>query len=303
MRYRPFGPSGQASSALTLSLDDERTKKDDFVDTAVAALENGINVFETTADNPAGLEAIGEAVSGLDRKMLLIGLRLPAAAKDQKRDLTRPAIVKTFQEALRLTGLKWFDYLLIEDPEPGEIDKAVVDTLAAAQQAKRLRFTGLSGDSDELDRLIETGAFQILSTRYNLRSGWPVRNRMRLAAAHNMIVTGFDYHPRVVQRASGVFQDTAAAPRKPGFLGLGTIGKPKVTGVERYGPYAFLGRIQRWTPDEICLAYALTEPALASVRISAASPAEVEALATVPEKEMPNGIPAQIEMARVIEIS
>jgi hypothetical protein len=64
------------------------------------------------------------------------------------------------------------------------------------------------------------------------------------------------------------------------------------------GTYAFLNRTRNWTPEEICLAHALTEPSLASVQVSAERVDRIEALAAIPDKELPPGVSAQIEMAR-----
>lgn len=302
MRYRPFGVSGQASSALALSLDTPDVRPSDLVAITVAALESGINIFECPSDNAAGLTAIGEAIVGLDRSMLLVGLRLPSTTQAGPRDLSRAGIVRLFQDCLKQSGLTWFDYLVIEDPRPGELDAAVFATLEAARQARRLRFFGVSGESAEVDRLIESGDISMLCVRYNLRSDWTARNRMKHAIAHDLIVIGCDYHPRVVKTATGFFEAPAAAVRGRGFLGLGLFGKPKSSGLERMGAYAFLDRFHGWTPEQLCLAYALTEPTLASVRVSVADVASLAALVATVEREMPNGISAQIEMARVIDL-
>jgi hypothetical protein len=64
------------------------------------------------------------------------------------------------------------------------------------------------------------------------------------------------------------------------------------------GSYAFLDRTHGWDAEEICIAYALTEPALATVQIEPASIARLEQLAQIPDREMPPGLAAQIEMAR-----
>ena len=46
------------------------------------------------------------------------------------------------------------------------------------------------------------------------------------------------------------------------------------------------------------MSYALTEPSLATVEVSAGSISQIERMAAVPEREMPPGLAAQIEMAR-----
>ncbi len=302
MRYRPFGVNGQASSALTLSFDRPDAKHADLVAAAVCGLESGVNAFECISDNTVGLTAIGDAIAGLDRTMLLVGLRLPVSTEAGPRDLSRAGIVRVFQDSLKQSGLTWFDYIVIEDPRPGELDSAVFATLEAARQARRLRYIGVSGESSEVDRLIESGEIGLLCVRYNLRSDWAARNRMKQALANRLIVIGSDYHPKVVKTATGYTEASHGRPSRQGFLGLQFFGKPKPSGLERMGAYAFLERFHGWTPDQLCLAYALTEPALASVRICVGDAESVTAMTSVVERELPNGISAQIEMARVIDL-
>ena len=53
-----------------------------------------------------------------------------------------------------------------------------------------------------------------------------------------------------------------------------------------------------WTAEEICLAYCLTEPSIASVLVECEDPEHLAALAAVPDRDMPPGLAAQVEMAR-----
>ena len=64
------------------------------------------------------------------------------------------------------------------------------------------------------------------------------------------------------------------------------------------GGYEFLSKTPGWSGEDICLGYALTEPSLSTVRITADTRADVERLAAVVERDLPNGVCAQIEMAR-----
>ena len=62
--------------------------------------------------------------------------------------------------------------------------------------------------------------------------------------------------------------------------------------------YAFLSAIPGWTAEQVCLAYALTEPSLTSVLIHPRSVEALEQLAAVTDRDLPSQLPAQIEMAR-----
>ena len=64
------------------------------------------------------------------------------------------------------------------------------------------------------------------------------------------------------------------------------------------GGYSFLHRTSNWTAEEICLAYTLTEPAVSSAWIETSDMAHFDRLTEVPDRDLPPGLGAQIEMAR-----
>jgi hypothetical protein len=53
--------------------------------------------------------------------------------------------------------------------------------------------------------------------------------------------------------------------------------------------------------EEICLAYALTEPSLATMQVTSDRVRQLEALASVAERDLPAGVSTRIEMARFSE--
>ena len=67
---------------------------------------------------------------------------------------------------------------------------------------------------------------------------------------------------------------------------------------EGIGGYTFLHRTANWTAEEICLAFTLTEPAVSSAWIETADLNHLDRLADVPDRDLPPGLGAQIEMAR-----
>jgi hypothetical protein len=87
---------------------------------------------------------------------------------------------------------------------------------------------------------------------------------------------------------------TPARPESKLLPAMGRARQP-LAGV---GTYAFLHDTAGWTPEELCLAYALTEPSLATVQIDLGFVDRIEALAAVPDRDTPTGLGAQIEMAR-----
>ena len=92
----------------------------------------------------------------------------------------------------------------------------------------------------------------------------------------------------------------AGAAKKRGLFGaVGWGGGLGDAGAEARVSFAFLHRTPGWTGEAICLAYALADPAVASVLVRPRDRAHLEELAAVPERDLPAGLSAQIEMARV----
>jgi hypothetical protein len=139
-----------------------------------------------------------------------------------------------------------------------------------------------------MDAYISSGYFDLVATPFSLTSGWKERLRLKAATDRDMVVLGYDYFPQAIQ-GSG----KSEAAGKNGLWGR-TAAKP----LGGMGTYAFLDRTPHWSGEEICLAYALTEPSLCTVQVPADQIDRVELMAAVCERELPSGVPAQIEMAR-----
>ncbi|MFT6427826.1 MAG: aryl-alcohol dehydrogenase-like predicted oxidoreductase, partial [Brevundimonas sp.] len=64
--------------------------------------------------------------------------------------------------------------------------------------------------------------------------------------------------------------------------------------------FGFLYRTHNWTAEAICLSYVLTDPSVSSVIVNPTDTDRLATLAAAPERDMPPGLAAQIEMARVV---
>jgi aryl-alcohol dehydrogenase-like predicted oxidoreductase len=108
---------------------------------------------------------------------------------------------------------------------------------------------------------------------------------MHAAADRNMSILGTNPYPESMLTVShGVSRKALLNWNKPE--------------AQAANPYAFLRATPGWTPEEISVAYALTEPALATVQVEPRDVAHLQALAAIAERELPASTPAQIEMAR-----
>jgi aryl-alcohol dehydrogenase-like predicted oxidoreductase len=279
MRYRPLGASGTAVSAVSLRLAGERCRGSAQAWLAMihAAFENGINAFEIENPTEALLQGFGEAHQALERRLFFIGLRLAAGS-------TAPDIERQVAQTVETANVRNLDLVSLD--ADGETHTDVIWTLEELRSSRKTRLIGVAGESDAVVPHIASGVFDLLSSPFSILSGWRERLRVRTAMEHEMAVV-----------AVGHFPPEARELAKPSEPKRGWFAKapPPLAGV---GAYEFLHRTPGWTPEEICLAFSLTEPSLASVRVDPESIDHMAALAEVTERELPAAVAAQIEMAR-----
>ncbi|ADL02422.1 aldo/keto reductase [Brevundimonas subvibrioides] len=300
MRYRPFGASGAAISTLTLSLGlDSLTRGVGAAsDLIYSALEAGINSYRLETADPVLAEVVGQALSNVDRKLLNVSLELGAGdgRRGSARDFSAEGMTGAIDRALHVSGLRWIDVALLEEPGEDELPQSSLNALKALRATGRVRYLGVSGDSDVMDAYVSTGAFDVLATPFHVNVDWKTRSRMRAAREQDMAILAYDYFPESLSTEKKAV--TLNQPKK-GLFGFGSGGRPKDDPLAGAGTFAFLHRTPHWTAEAICLAHAMTDPSVSSVMIKARDAERLNVLAEVPEKDMPPGLSAQIEMARV----
>ena len=288
MRYRPFGQTGTAVSAVSLALTDMRGwDAGDWTALVHMALEQGINAFEIVGKSPALLEGLTAGLGDLERRLLFVGLRLGMPAGGQ-RDYSAQALVGAIQATVARTGLEYLDVALLDDPAEDSLSPEALAALKAERARGTVRMIGVAGLDPAIDFYISTGAFQVLAMPFGVMSGWLDRRRIREAIDREMAVMGTAFVPE------GLADQVADARPKRGLLGLRKRANP----LEGVGTYAFLDTTPGWTMEEICLAYALTEPSLATMQVTSDQVRRLEALASVAERDLPAGLSSRIEMAR-----
>jgi len=284
MRYRPLGPQGMATSVVSVRLDDSsaRPRPGDWQSFLYAAFECGINAFEIVGRHPALIEGLGQALQAIERRLVFVALRLGVAPS---RDFSPDGMRHLIDSVITRTGMDYLDAVILDDPHSEELTPYALEMLRGIRLSGRARMLGVGGEDEAIDAYISTGAFDLLRTPFSLTSGWKDRLRLKAAMEHDMGVIGYGYHPEGLIRAP-------APTSRPSLFG------PRSNPLDGMGSYAFLHDMPNWTSEALCLAYALTEPALASVQISVDSIEQLEALSAVSERDLPPGLGAQIEMAR-----
>lgn len=300
MRYRPFGVAGQAVSCLTLSLGPRDIAGGPAAgrDLIYSALEAGINSYRLETADPVLAEVLGEALRHVDRKLVQVALTLGAGdgRRGSSRDFSAEGITSAIDKALHASGLGWFDLAILDEPGDHELPQSTLNALKALRATERVRLLGIAGDGEVMDTYVSTGAFDVLATPFHVNATWQVRSRLRAAREGDMAIFVYDYFPdslNTVKKAATVHV------QKKGLFGFGGAPKPKENILADAGTFAFLHRTNNWTAEAICLAYTLTDPSVSSVLINAGDIERLNTLAQVPDRDMPPGLSAQIEMARV----
>lgn len=297
MRYRPFGRSGNAVSAVALTLDDSTVARgpNGARDLIFAALEAGVNIFHLASADTVLAEMVGRALQPVDRNLVFIVLRLGQhrGRGGVRRDFSAEALTGAIDQALSASGLEHIDLALLDEPAVEELPGSALNALKALRSTGRARLLGVAGDGEVMDAYVSTNAFDVLATPFHVNSPWATRNRIRAAVDRDMAVMAY-----------GTYPEELSTPRKAETLGrkkslFGWLKGDEAGPLKGAGTFAFLHHTPAWSAEEICLAYALTEPTLATVMIEAADEARLAALTAVPERDLPPGLPAQIEMARV----
>ena len=301
MRYRPFGAAGTSISNVTLSLGMDAISRgpDAAAELIYAALEAGINSYRLENSDPVLAEVVGHALASVDRKLLVVSLTLgrrDGRHSEAGRDFSAESMTHAIDRALHVSGLGWIDLALLERPGELELQTSSLNALKALRATGRVRYLGVFGDDEVMDAYVSTGAFDVLATPSNVNSPWRIRSRIRAAQEQDMAILAYDYYPEAL---SSLRKVEAATQPKKGFFGLGGGGRSKDDPLAGAGTFAFLHQTPHWDAESICLAHVMNDPAVASVLIQARDVPRLEALAAIPDRDMPPGLSAQIEMARV----
>ena len=285
MRYRPFARTGMAVSAISLALDgaDDDMAAGDWRDLVHGAFEEGVNAFEIIHPSPALLIGFAEGAAAVRRQLIFVGLRIDADA--DPRDLQ-----ERVDDVATKSGLKTLNVLClnagdaISGPGPSPAMLGAMRHMKDVGLADRL---AIAGEGAAIEEPVNSGVFDALITPFNLLSGWRERNLIRTALERQLCVIGAEPCPLELTE----LVDDAVVATKPGWF-------KRAAPLAGVGTYAFLKKTPGWTIEQLCLGYALTEPALATVQVRPVSREHLTTLAAAAERDLPAAVSAQIEMAR-----
>ena len=241
MRYRPLGPTGFTVSAVTLAIEDEPRGEAARIRLTYAALEAGINAFELRTTEPGAVRTLGRGLAAVERDMLIVSLRAPWTGRGG-----RDGVIGAVEAALLAGRLERIDILILDGWPP--LDLETLKAIAAAKASGRVKLVAATGEA--FDRSRHRAELDGLVCPYNLRAGWPDRNRIRGAVERAKFVIGQDSYPDLnapPPPAEG--EPQLARARARGLLDFSR----RPPALEKTDGYAFMRRATGWTPDEICL--------------------------------------------------
>lgn len=282
MRYRPFGISGVAASAIGLLLQEKPGA--DTQRLALAGLENGINTFTLVGGSREAAEGAGIAWTQVERHLLVLGLRLAGPAG---RPVSAEYLSSSIREQLSWSGLEYFDFLLLEEPAFAALTPDAIRLLGDMRAVGLARLIGVVGASEAIDACIGSELFEVMAAPFDMTSGWAMRRRVKSAVEADMALICCDAAP-----------DALCTPPRPQKAKLNLLGRPPANPLSGAGTYAFLHRTPGWSAEELCIGYVLTEPAFATIQIDTTDVRLIERYAAITDRDLPTGVAAQIEMAR-----
>ena len=171
MRYRPFGATGKAVSAISLLLREAPNMNSPAAWRALAfsAMENGVNSFELTAGSDVLAMGVGEALTAVERRLIFLGWRLrgTTAGKMTARDIAGlerlPVAARpTFRQIAQAVEA-WF-----AAREPEDARQNPVPFRLESRQFGTVDFTsGPAPDKDRIFRLAgaDPGTDEMLAAR------------------------------------------------------------------------------------------------------------------------------------------
>ncbi len=288
MRYRPFGATGKAVSAVSLLLHPApgMSSASAWRSLVFAAMENGINSFEVAAGSDVLALGVGEALSAVERRLIFLSFRLrgnPAGS------ITARDIAESVRSGLQKTRGGYLDLLMMDEAAVETLTPDAHTYLADLRAAGVCLQIGVAGDGAAVEQCIKSELFEVLAIPFSLTSDWQARRRIREASAANMTLLGCDPFPTNLHASP-----TRAEPERS----LRSLLVRKPDPLANVGAYAFLQDTPGWSQEELCLAYALTEPAFAAIQLELWRADAIERMAAVADRDLPTGVAAQIEMAR-----
>jgi predicted aldo/keto reductase-like oxidoreductase len=163
-----------------ISLGSGRINRQGGLDVARAALDRGLNYFDTAPDY-SGTESeqvLGEALQGRQREKLFLATKFCVAEGHLPNDTPVPKIVATVEASLKRLNTDYVDLVHIHSCD--QIERLMAPNIHEAfdrlKEAGKARFLGVSTHTPNLERVanaaIDSGRFDVMMLAYHFGM-WP----------------------------------------------------------------------------------------------------------------------------------
>ncbi len=312
MEYRNLGSSGLKVSVVGIGCNNfgRRCDKDRTADVVAAALDNGINFFDT-ADvyGPRGLseEFLGAAIAGLDRTQIVIATKFANQMDDEgrKKGASRRYIMQAVDDSLKRLGTDYIDLYQQHIPDPSTPIEETLRALDDLIRAGKVRYIGNSNfsawqivDSDWISKHHNLNRFVTAQNLYSLLDRR--LEREVVPACQEFGIGILPYFPLASGMLTGKYQRGVAPAEGTRMAGMGARAEAAMSDknfdvVEALDAFA---RERDHTLLELAMSWLASMPHISSVIAGATSEDQVNQNARAADWRL-----SQQEMLEVAKIS
>ncbi len=171
MEYRQLGRTGLRVSALGFGgaeIGYEGASAGDVREIVRAALDAGVNVFDTAECYHGSEELLGEALEE-HRDRIFLFTKCGHAQGLEGRDWDPDMLARSIDRSLRRLRTPAVDLIQLHSCSRSVLENGgVIEALQRARQAGKTRWIGYSGDSHDAAFAVSTGAFDTLQVSVNI---------------------------------------------------------------------------------------------------------------------------------------
>ncbi len=173
MEKRTLGRTGLAVSRLGVGLAEigelELEEARRAAEVLNAALDNGINFFDTAACYGVSEELIGQTIARRRSEFVLATKAGHVVDGYTGEPWTAQTISDSIDRSLRRMRTDYLDLVQLHTCSVAILERGeVIDALQRAREAGKTRFIGYSGDNEPALWAVESGLFDTLQTSFNL---------------------------------------------------------------------------------------------------------------------------------------
>jgi aryl-alcohol dehydrogenase-like predicted oxidoreductase len=189
MEYRSLGRTGMRVSVLgfgSAEIGYENADDSDVQQIVRAALDSGVNVFDTAECYVDSEEKLGRALES-ERHNLFIFTKCGHASGLEGADWDPGILALSIDRSLRRLRTDYVDLIQLHSCSADTLRSGdVIDVLRRARETGKARFIGYSGDSADARYAVESGAFHTLQTSVNIADQEALELTLPEASARGM---------------------------------------------------------------------------------------------------------------------